>query len=117
MQPERDYQVGYGRPPTDTRFKKGQSGNPRGRPKKLHKNFATVFSEALNETVTLTDKAGRRHTVSKRELLAKQVINIAVKGDTKAMHLLLRLMDQIDSGRELKPPPLRIIRSGADARP
>ena len=28
-----DYQVGYGKPPIETRFKSGQSGNPRGRPK------------------------------------------------------------------------------------
>jgi hypothetical protein len=27
-------QVGYGRPPAATRFKKGQSGNPKGRPKR-----------------------------------------------------------------------------------
>ncbi|MDB5317781.1 MAG: hypothetical protein JWO26_370 [Rhodospirillales bacterium] len=30
---ERNYKVGYGRPPQGTRFKKGQSGNPKGRPK------------------------------------------------------------------------------------
>ena len=29
----RDYEVGYGKPPKEHRFKKGQSGNPRGRPK------------------------------------------------------------------------------------
>jgi hypothetical protein len=28
-----DYEVGYGKPPKETRFKPGQSGNPRGRPK------------------------------------------------------------------------------------
>jgi len=30
---ERDYEVGKGRPPKETRWQKGQSGNPRGRPK------------------------------------------------------------------------------------
>ena len=37
MQPERDgrgYEVGYGKPPKATRFKKGQSGNPKGRPRR-----------------------------------------------------------------------------------
>jgi Family of unknown function (DUF5681) len=30
-----DYEVGYKRPPIATRFKKGQSGNPSGKPKKI----------------------------------------------------------------------------------
>jgi Family of unknown function (DUF5681) len=30
---EGDYRVGYGKPPLETRFKQGQSGNPRGRPR------------------------------------------------------------------------------------
>ena len=29
-----DYEVGYGKPPKNTQFRKGVSGNPRGRPKK-----------------------------------------------------------------------------------
>src|SRR5262245_4838454 len=28
-----EYKVGYGKPPKDTQFRKGQSGNPKGRPK------------------------------------------------------------------------------------
>ena len=49
-----DYDVGYGKPPRHTRFKKGQSGNPRGRPSGS-KNLATVLSEALNELVIVAD--------------------------------------------------------------
>jgi uncharacterized protein DUF5681 len=30
-----DYEVGYGKPPVATRFKKGQCGNPGGKPKKV----------------------------------------------------------------------------------
>jgi hypothetical protein len=43
---EGDYEVGYGKPPRETRFAKGQSGNPRGRPSGA-KNFATLLREAL----------------------------------------------------------------------
>ena len=48
-----DYGVGYGRPPRHTRFAKGQSGNPRGRPCGA-KNFMTLLEEALDELVTVT---------------------------------------------------------------
>jgi len=44
---ERDYEVGYGKPPHHTRFVKGQSGNPRGRPRGA-KNMKTLLNKALN---------------------------------------------------------------------
>jgi Family of unknown function (DUF5681) len=47
---EADYEVGYGKPPRHTRFKKGQSGNPRGRPNGS-KNLSTLLSETLSEPV------------------------------------------------------------------
>jgi hypothetical protein len=56
-QSKRDYQVGRGKPPVHTRFKKGQSGNPRGpRPK----NLPALLVEALNEKVTVTIDGERR---------------------------------------------------------
>jgi hypothetical protein len=66
MPPEnqRDYAVGYGRPPPHSRFKKGQSGNPWGRPPGA-KNLKTVLNEALNERVIVVEKwpASENHQV------------------------------------------------------
>ena len=45
-----DYDIGYGKPPEDTRFKKGQSGNPRGRPKKQPKDVAAPLPTCMNES-------------------------------------------------------------------
>jgi hypothetical protein len=42
---EDDYEIGYRRPPRETRFKKGQSGNPKGRRKKKPASFAEAFGE------------------------------------------------------------------------
>ena len=42
-----DYEVGYGKPPLHTRFQKGKSGNPKGRPRGK-KNMSTLLSTALN---------------------------------------------------------------------
>ena len=48
-----DYQVGYGKPPDHSRFVKGQSGNPRGRPPGAQ-NMKTLLTKALNELVVAT---------------------------------------------------------------
>lgn len=48
-----DYNVGYKNPPKDTQFKKGMSGNPKGRPKGT-KNIRTVLNDTLNEKIQIT---------------------------------------------------------------
>jgi hypothetical protein len=65
---ERDYEVGYGKPPRHTRFKKGQSGNPRGRPKES-KNLATLLKEALNEHVIVAENGGRRKITMRESVI------------------------------------------------
>lgn len=114
-QPQRDYEVGYGKPPEHSRFKKGQSGNPSGRPKGS-KNLATVLNEVLSERVTLTEN-GKPRRLAKRVMLMKQLVNRAVKSDT-AMRMLLRLTSEIDGRSELstQPTPVKIVISGDDAR-
>ncbi len=62
---ERDYTVGYGKPPVQTRFQKGRSGNPKGRPRKS-KNSATIVKAILEEEVSVT-KNGERTRMSAHE--------------------------------------------------
>jgi hypothetical protein len=69
----REYKVGRGRPPRGSQFKKGQSGNPKGRPKGS-RNVSTILTRFLDESRTLPD--GKRQTF--RELvLLKQVMKAA----------------------------------------
>jgi len=87
--------VGYGRPPKAHRFRPGQSGNPRGRPKGS-KNMMTLFEQELDAKVTVTEH-GERRTITKRQVIAKQVVNKAATGDAKAVRMLLdetRLSEQ-----------------------
>jgi len=91
----RDYEVGYGKPPRNTQFKKGQSGNPRGRPSGS-KNLATLVSVALNEPVIVVENGGRRK-ITKREAIIKQLVNRSTKADWRAIKILLDIVREIEN--------------------
>ena len=61
--------VGYKKPPTNTRFKKGQSGNPKGRPKKVT-NMKLLIESELDRKISIKDNGEIVHT-TKREALVK----------------------------------------------
>ena len=90
----RDYEVGYGKPPRNTQFKKGQSGNPRGRPSGS-KNLATLVSVALNEPVIVVENGGRKK-ITKREAIIKQLVNRSTKADWRAIKILLEIVREIE---------------------
>src|SRR5438045_7456742 len=81
--PKTEYEVGYGRPPRHTRFEKGRSGNPEGRPPGA-KNLKTLLAEALNETVIVTENGGRRK-ITKRAAIVTQLVNRSAKPDLRAL--------------------------------
>ena len=85
---EKDYDVGYKKPPKHTQFKKGQSGNPKGRPKGL-KNLATELQDELNAKVEITED-GKKKTVSKQSAMIKQLMQKAINGDSKSIDVVIR---------------------------
>jgi hypothetical protein len=95
---ERDYEVGYGKPPRHTRFSKGQSGNPRGRPKES-KNLATLLKEALNEHVIVAGNGGRRK-ITMREAIIRQLVKRSATADLRATKILLDLVRDIEGRSE-----------------
>ena len=95
---EGDYEVGYGKPPRETRFKRGQSGNPRGRPPGA-KNLSTLLNEALNELVVVTENGGRKR-ITKRRAAFKQLVNDAAKGEWRALKLLVDILQDIERRSE-----------------
>jgi len=86
---DRDYKVGYGKPPKSTQFKKGQSGNPDGRPKGA-KGVTACLKRELEATITIQE-GGRKLRISKAEAMAKQFMNKALNGDIRAIMALLKL--------------------------
>lgn len=83
--------VGYGRPPKQHQFKKGQSGNPKGRPRG-QKSFLALLDEALEQCVPVQE-AGKRKMIKKYEVGAKQFANKIASGDYRALKLLLDLQE------------------------
>jgi Family of unknown function (DUF5681) len=90
-----DYEVGYGKPPRDAGFKKGQSGNPRGRPPGS-KNLTTLLNDALNQRVTITED-GRQRKITKREAVMKQLVNKSASADPRSLKMLLDLMLNLEA--------------------
>lgn len=84
-----DYDVGYGKPPKHTRFKKGRSGNPKGRPKGS-RNFSTDLKATLGEGVRV-NAGGRPRTVSTQLALLMRLREKALNGDARAMDLYVEL--------------------------
>ena len=81
------YEVGFGKPPRNTQFMKGVSGNPKGRPKKAL-DFDHELLRESKMSVTLNEN-GRRRSISKHTAVIKQLINQAMKGDRYAARTYL----------------------------
>ena len=74
--------VGYHNPPEATRFKPGQSGNRRGRPRGA-KNHKTIVTKVAMETHTVTEK-GKRRRRTNLELVLIALRNLAIEGNVSA---------------------------------
>lgn len=89
---DEDYKVGYGKPPKNTRFAKGRSGNPRGRPKGALGMRAIVQAE-MNELMTVREGGnGRPRKLPKGQVLVKQTMIDAIKGKPRSLSSMLALI-------------------------
>ncbi|CAN5123228.1 hypothetical protein BH10PSE7_BH10PSE7_31420 [soil metagenome] len=88
------YPIGYKRPPAQYRFRKGQSGNPKGK-SPGRKNLKTELLEELASRVVVTE-GGRQRQLSKQSVVVKRLVSDAAKGDAKARDQLIRLIGEIE---------------------
>lgn len=89
-QDDKEYFVGFMKPPRHTQFKPGQSGNPHGRPRKTD-TVADVLRKELNSRITVV-KNGKRQRLPMLRAIIKQNLNLAAKGDSKAFGNLLKAL-------------------------
>ena len=88
-----DGKVGYKHPPVKSQFRKGQSGNPRGR-RKGQRNLPAVLAEVLRQTVTVKQD-GKAQRMSKGEALIRILLTKAHNGDRRAIKAMIELSEKI----------------------
>ena len=98
---QRDYEAGRGKPPVRSRFKKGQSGNPRG---PRSKNLPALLVEALNDKVVVTTD-GERREITKREVIVTQLVNKSAGADLRATKMLIDMLKDVEKKAGARPSP------------
>ena len=93
--PVNGYAVGYGKPPQDSQFRPGQSGNPAGRSKGV-RNLATDVRRALKLPVKVR-AGGRSRQMSTQAGMLMMLRDKALNGDARALDRLLELANRFNN--------------------
>jgi hypothetical protein len=96
MRDPADHPVGFASPPPQHRFKKGTSGNPRGRPRK-QEDLWTHLTRVLDRKVKLQ---GRNEQMPIREALIRRLRELALAGDRRALDLQRRILAEAGGNAE-----------------
>ena len=102
--------VGPGHPPKSTRFRKGVSGNPRGRPRKERPVDSTsAFGVVVDKKLTITQD-GKSREVTVEEALWHKTYQNAIAGDSSAQREVMKMVKKRDAhlvARKAKKPAPR----------
>ena len=93
--------VGYRRPPEAGKFRRGKSGNPKGRPKGS-RNLKTDLEAELAETIHVSVN-GNRQAMSKQRAMLKSLTARALQGDARAANTVLGLVQKLLDQEEVEP--------------
>jgi len=98
--------VGPGRPPVASRFRKGESGNPKGRPKARRGPTPSAFDVVIDRTLTVTQN-GKPREVTVEEALQHRTYQDALGGNRAARREVLRMIAKREKWRAAKAPKHR----------
>jgi hypothetical protein len=97
-----DYAIGYGKPPLHTRFRKGQSGNPAGRPRARLTAKQLTLDEAYRAVVVKEDGDGRAEPVPALQAVLRSQIALAIKGNGPAQRAVLAAVQAIEEDERIQ---------------
>lgn len=108
LAPRPGYEVGYGKPPEATQFRKGKSGNPRGRPKGSKNKLPALNEERMKgiileeayRSITVRDGARNISVPIARAVLRSLAVN-AVKGQHRSQRLFAELLSAVETSNKL----------------
>jgi len=93
--------VGYKRPPRNTQFEPGKSGNPAGRPKGT-RNLATDLAEVSSKRISVVEN-GKKRQISRQEAMLLTLFNKALQGDVRAANSIISMLTRLPSAADLTP--------------
>ena len=108
------YAVGYGKPPVHTRFRKGRSGNPGGRPRQAATERAKALAlQEAYRTITVKE-GGRARALPAIQAVLRSQIALAAEGNVQAQRAVLTAIQTPPwtTFRSSTPPSRRSKRSG-----
>jgi hypothetical protein len=82
--------IGYRSPPPSGQFKKGSSGNPKGRPKGS-RNFMTLLATELVQKIVVTEN-GKKKSITRLQAMVKRMVAGAMQGDRKQLLTLFEIL-------------------------
>jgi hypothetical protein len=92
------YTTGYRRPPKSGRFKKGVSGNPKGRPKGS-RNFLTLLDQELAQPIIVNEN-GNKKTITRMQAMFKRMVSGAMQGEHKPLLMLVGILQRTGQTEE-----------------
>lgn len=99
---KKDKGTGYKKPPKETQWKKGQSGNPKGRPKKsakkddFKKGILEILKEELNETLLMNTAMGAQEISTKRAIVKRLIEKCVKDKDPRAIDRVLKIAKEME---------------------
>jgi hypothetical protein len=101
------YEVGYRKPPKHSRFKKGVSPNPKGRPKRKPPAVGDVVDNVLNAPAEYRE-GGKTKKATRRELTLRNFVRLALRGEVKAAETLLKLRAHAQRFGDARANPIEV---------